>query len=927
MGFFASGSGQSAGRSGTPSLELIHRLECKVCPLNKIDTNSNPHMEPTGASDPLIYVLGEAPGKDEDYEGKQFVGESGQLLRARLPKELRPFIRWNNVVRTRPPKSRTPERIEIEACRPSVERDIAATKPKAIFGFGPIPLHWVLGQSGMAKWRGRRVPVEIAGHQCWYYAFEHPLSLLRKRKRNGDISEDERAFRFDLQRAIDEVEHLPEPVVLGRADAEAGIELIPCTNAGLDRLEQHMRWAVLQPVVGFDWETNTLRPYGKPTLDKEGNTVVRWDDALILSAAIGTPKHTVAFGIDHPQAKWTKAQRARLEELLNWFLRQPKVRKAVHNLAFEMEWGAMFYGADILRAGLWDCTYTQAALLDERSLAGQDDKRTGGASLDDLVLNHFGLHLKSLSPLDRKNLADEPLETVLKYNGMDAKFHCMLYLVQRGLLEAQGLQRVYIEEDLERVPTVVLTQLKGIPRDQAVTEGLQKKYRARVKRLEGEIAAMPEAGQYERRANKPFNPMSNAHCITLFRDILKYEEGFAKGTETRDSGFVTTHAGKAEYKVDKKVLDAIGTPLTKLIIELREANKRLATYIDSYADGSPFVWPDGLLHPIINSQGTKSGRTSAEDPNIQNAPKRNEEAKEVRRQVVAVVGLVKGVRPKMVIVAVDQGQIQARGIAMMSRDKAFSKALWERYDVHTEWTERIAYAYPKRVGGKQFLKDKKVMKAFRTDIKNQWTFPLFFGAKLYGISQFLQIPEEVLEPLMDEFWKTFHGVADWHQRLLKEYHETGAVRHLNGRLSRAPLSFNQMINYPIQGIEAEIVMEAYRKLSLRCTDTGDINWQPNIEVHDDLTNILPYSDELHNARRWLAKAKAYTDDGDKKKALEEAAGWAGDDRYVRGIVTDMLGIERPYINVPLTAEVTIGDNWLDMDEVLVASSDTWKKAA
>lgn len=887
MGFFASGSGKSAAKE--PSLELVRRLECKVCPLNKIYSNEHPHMKPTGASDPLVYILGAAPSRDDDADNQQFSSQSdtGAMLRARIPKAMRPFLRWNHVVRTHTPKGREPERIEIEACRPSVEKDIAATKPKAIFGFGKVPLHWVIQQHDIRKWRGRRIPVEVAGHQCWYYAFEHPTDLLRKRKRNGDISEDERAFRFDLQRALDEIDELPEPVVLGRSDAEAGIQLIPCTNAGLDQLEQHMRWAAKQPVVGFDWETNTLRPYGKPIMDKDGERVAKWEDALILSAAIGTPKHTVAFAIDHPQAKWTKAQRARLEDLVGWFLRQPNVRKAVHNLAFEMEWGAVFYGADILRGGLWDCTYTQAALLDERALAGQDEKRTGGASLDDLVLQHFGLHLKSLSPLDRKNLAAEPLETVLKYNGMDAKFHCMLYLVQRGMLEAQRLQRVYLEQDLERVPTVVLTQIKGVPRDQQVTATLQEKYNARIARLEKEIAALPEAKLFERTQKKIFNPMSNAHCIVLFRDLQKRDEGFAKGSETRDSGFVTTHGSKADYTVDKKVLEAIGTPLTKLIIELREANKRLATYIDNYADGSPFVWPDGLLHPIINPQGTKSGRTSAEDPSIQNVPKRNEEAKEVRRQV-------KPANDDEVVVAVDQGQIQARGIAMMSRDKAFSKALWERYDVHTEWAERIAHAYPKRIGGKQNLTDKKVMKAFRTDIKNQWTFPLFFGAKLYGISQFLQIPEETLEPLMDEFWRTFHGVADWHERLRKEYYETGAVRHLNGRLSRAPLSFNQMINYPIQGIEAEIVMEAYTKLSKRATDTGDINWQPNIEVHDDLTFILP-------ARQV--------------------------DHYVDGIVTDMLDIQRDYINVPLTVEVSIGDNWLDMEEVLVASSDTWKKAA
>lgn len=887
MGFFASGSNKGAKNNGLPSLELIHRLECKICPLNKLTCNKTPHMQPWGTNDPLVYVLGEAPTAEDDEAGKQFADDAGRVLRARFPKELLPHVRWNNVVRTHPPGDRAPEQLEIEACRPSVERDIAATKPHVIFGFGSVPLHWVLGQSGIAKWRGRKVPVEIGGHVCWYYAFEDVWALLNKRKRNGDISEDERAFRFDLQRAINELDELPEPVVLSRADAESGVHVIPCTAQGLVELEKYMDWAKRQPVVGLDYETNTLRPYGKPVFDNSGDLVVGWEDAKILTAAIGTPKTTFAFALHHPGATWTRGQVARVEALWAEFLAARGPRKAVHNLSFEMEWSAVMFGADLLRASEWDDTYTQAALLDERSLAGSDERRVGGASLDDLVLNHFGLHLKKLSPLNRKDLASEPLDTVLRYNGMDAKFHCMLYFMQRGLLEAAGLQNVYLE-DLERVASCVLTQIKGVPVDQGEVQRLQDKYAARIERLEIEIADMPEVRKFKAKMKRPFNSSSNPDCIVMFCDILNRKEGYTKG-ETRENGFVSTHQSRAPYTVDKKVLDAIGTPLTTKIIELREAKKRKATYIDAYADGSAFLWPDGLLHQTLNPQGTKSGRTSAEDPNLQNMPKRNEEAKEVRKQI-------RPAHKRGLVIAVDYGQIQARGIAMMSKDTVFVKSLWDRYDVHTEWAERIASIYPRRIGGKQNLKDKKVMKAFRTDIKNQWTFPLFFGAQLHGIANFLQIPEDVLQIPLEEFWDTFHGVATWHEKMLKDYHEKGYVAHMNGRLSRAPLSPNQLFNYPIQGIEAEIVLAAMTKLSKRCTDTGDLVYQPNLEIHDDLTFILEDPDAVARV-----------------------------DEYVETIVGDMLSIHRPYINVPLTVEVSIGENLLDMEEVLVASSDTWGK--
>ncbi len=67
--------------------------------------------------------------------------------------------------------------------------------------------------------------------------------------------------------------------------------------------------------------------------------------------------------------------------------------------------------------------------------------------------------------------------------------------------------------------------------------------------------------------------------------------------------------------------------------------------------------------------------------------------------------------------------------------------------------ERLAYAYPSRVGGKRMLeaykaKTKeglKAMKDFRTDIKNQWTFPLFFGARDASVAGYLKIPVEIIQ--------------------------------------------------------------------------------------------------------------------------------------------------------------------------------------
>jgi len=244
------------------------------------------------------------------------------------------------------------------------------------------------------------------------------------------------------------------------------------------------------------------------------------------------------------------------------------------------------------------------------------------------------------------------------------------------------------------------------------------------------------------------------------------------------------------------------------------------------------------------------------------------------------------------LVAIDYGQIEARVIAMFSKDKAFVKALWDRYDVHGAWAEKIARVYPKRIGGKKFLTDTKVMKAFRTDIKNQWTFPLFFGAQLESAAGYLKIPPEELTKSYRGFQKEFKGVFEWQDELMEFYHEHGYVENLFGRRRRAPLSKNEVINSPVQGTACELIMDGMNRLSEKATETGDYNYQPVLNVHDELVFSFP-TEEI--------------------------------DTYLDHVITEMLDMPFDFINVPITLEVSIGKNLLDMTEILVASSDDWGK--
>lgn len=612
MGFFSS---EKTRRAKGPSVELLRRLECQVCPLNKITHNRNPHMAPTGAIQPLIYVLGESPGKIEDIRNEQFVGPSGELLRARLPKHLRSKIRFNNVVRSRPLDNKLDNQhgaIAIEACRPSVERDIAASKPKVIWGFGNVPLHWVSGFKGIMDWRGRRMPVNVAGHDCWYYPMLHPSFLLRTRSqwardRGPEVigSEFERAFVFDIKQAIADLEHLPVPEVHNKEVALHGVEIFGGGPNQFKQLRASLEWAKKQSRVGVDYETaGGFRPYAS--------------NAKIVTAAVGTHKVSFAFALGHTMQTWSKHEVETIKEMWVDFLKSP-VRKISHNLPFEHEWTGFFFGKKMLRASPWEDTLTQACTVDERK---GSRKPQGPLSLEFLCKQYFGFSLKGLSNLDKKHLDTEPIDEVLRYNAMDAKYHYLLYMAQRERLCQLGLQGPYWR-GRDRVATCVLTQLQGVDIDQAETRRLDKKYHKQIENALAAISKLNCTRIFKKKFRQEFNPESPDDVVMMLRDVLKRSEGLV---DPEDKKYGT----QSGYSTKKDILDKIKHPVARLIRKVRTARKKSSTYC--YTD----VWPDGKLHARFNhGPRTVTFRLSSEEPNLQNVPKREEGNKEVRKQIVA----------------------------------------------------------------------------------------------------------------------------------------------------------------------------------------------------------------------------------------------------------------------------------------------------
>jgi uracil-DNA glycosylase len=139
-----------------PSPDKLSKVEtlrkqiasCKRCPLHRTRTNAVPGE---GDVDAKILFIGEAPGQNEDLQGKPFVGRAGavfdELLRS--IKLTREQIYLCNILKCRPPGNRPPQADEIRACVGSLDIQIKTVNPQVIATMGNFATTYIFEKFGL----------------------------------------------------------------------------------------------------------------------------------------------------------------------------------------------------------------------------------------------------------------------------------------------------------------------------------------------------------------------------------------------------------------------------------------------------------------------------------------------------------------------------------------------------------------------------------------------------------------------------------------------------------------------------------------------------------------------------------------------------------------------------------------------------------
>lgn len=179
------------------------------CPLKKTATNT---VFSDGNPAARIMFVGEAPGADEDRQGKPFVGVSGQLLDRMLAaigldrhaEDVARSFYITNIVFWRPPGNRNPTTNEIAACLPFLERHIELVQPDILVALGGPSAKTLLGRAeGITRLRGQwhpysaprlAVPIDAM-------ALFHPAYLLRSPAHKREAWRDLLAIRDRMRKS------------------------------------------------------------------------------------------------------------------------------------------------------------------------------------------------------------------------------------------------------------------------------------------------------------------------------------------------------------------------------------------------------------------------------------------------------------------------------------------------------------------------------------------------------------------------------------------------------------------------------------------------------------------------------------------------------------------------------------------------------
>jgi uracil-DNA glycosylase family 4 len=802
------------GASYEQELEGPDCGKCKLFAFAK-----SPRMNYTGEGKRKTLIIAEQPGKKEDEKGIQLIGPAGQLLRDKLtPFGLdldKDFWKINalncyggDITRTR-----------LSCCKPMIDMAVRELQPTHIWIMGGKAIEQkYMGRFqnvAIGRWRGICIPDRE--WNAWILPMFHPSYVNRNIK---DLNLHS-VFDSDLINAVDMWKILPDRPTF--ENDEQFVEIVTDFDRLMDILDEIIE-RFTNPVI-FDYETNSLK--------------ANWSESRIATMSLAfrvrpdVGVRSYAFPLEY-RTHWTPLQWRAIKRRLRTIMLEKAIKKVAQNLKFEESWTRH-------RLGVWSealhwCTMNTAHVIDDRPkftklkfqsyiYFGAEDY---GREIDKYLKSKPGSHFNRVMQAD--------LEDLLLYNGLDSYYTHLLYDTQRHwfeefweLSEAQKIQH-------EGHLCMGDIQMNGIPIDKDYYVKADGRLAKKITIQKKQLWNTEEAKDFHREYGQPVDWGSTDDLQILFDDM----------------GIKLPKQTKTGYSTDKDSLAKIEHPIAQGISYLRKLDKIKGTYMAQFL--REYHEETKRIYPFFDTHTTQTYRSSSSEPNFQNIPVRDAEARNYTRG-----GIIPS--PGNQLLETDFGAQEVRIACCHSGDPVLIRDTIDG-DMHRDQGFNLFG-----------LGDAEITKDIRFYAKNGFVFPELYGS--YYVACARELWENVVigglrtgtgrlvrEHLQDKqiigkgsnayadferhvqaceeaFWNKYEAHREWQYRTIRSYQEKGYVQLLFGHRRGGYLKKNMIINTPIQG-------DAYLCLQYTLVILNEMakreGWKTQIigQIHDSiLLNLHP----------------------------------------------------------------------------------------
>lgn len=483
-----------------------------------------------------------------------------------------------------------------------------------------------------------------------------------------------------------------------------------------------------------------------------------------------------------------------------------------HNALFDvtaLEWAGVtppkIYWDTLIAAHLWnpDCQKKLETRLKE-------DLRWNKKTFEEIIGKKWPSIKWDVDTLPKYNKKakewEEPLitnENLGQYAIEDVEGTLALYHYYKPKIDGDPeLSRIMEKIELPLIEVLKAAKIEGVPIDSAKLRKFGKEIRPYIEEVEQKV--------YDVSGFK-FNVNSPKQVGEVLFDKLSYP--VLKATKT---GNRSTDAETLNW------LSEQGFEVASLLKEHHEASKHLGTYVDAIPE---LLYPDGRLRGDLNSSGTRTGRFSSSNPNLQNQPARGDliERFPVREAFIPP--------PGHVFLAGDYSQIEPRLMAHMSQDSKLIGIYHTDGDIYNGVAAELSIT----------RKQAKIV-----------VLAIMYGMGPQALAASLGISQNEAKLFINEFYAKYRTLAQWKTHVEKKASRTGEVRNIFGRRRLLPgaMSSNntgtyfsalrKAINTTIQGSAADLIKIAM----VNCWNTfkEKYNNDPRIvlQVHDELIVSCPW---------------------------------------------------------------------------------------